>query len=176
MSIKKKLFSILLLSSLMLGCGFSEESTVKKYLPGTYTRNHKTGDDIILGYYKELKIQKLSSNEYRISCIKNDELDRNGKILEIYTPDIFDIEISSISPIQKSDSIKEYYINSFVTNIIQDGTTFSDADSGVNSKNIIKLLVEKDTVEVKVVRKFLSSIKKKIAFKRKKDDKKFCKG
>ena len=93
--------------------------------------------------------------------IKNDELDRNGKILEIYTPDIFDIEISFISPIQKSGSIKEYYINSFVTNIIQDGTTFSDADSGVNSKNIIKLLVGKDTVEVKVVGESLSSIRKK---------------
>ena len=33
-----KLFFGILLSVLLIGCGSSDEKTVKKYLPGTYTR------------------------------------------------------------------------------------------------------------------------------------------
>ena len=49
----------------LISCGGSDESTVKKYLPGNYKINSKTG----FRYLKELDIKHLKGNEYRIRCI-----------------------------------------------------------------------------------------------------------
>ena len=155
-----KIFFGILLAILFISCGSSNESVIEKYLPGTYTRQHKEGEDIGFGYNKELTIKHLKGNEYRITCIGNDRHYSSGKI-EVLTPDTYDFEISSIELEQKSDSISEYYIRGFVTNVIEDGTTYSYADSGVNKDGAITLVIGKDIVEAKIAGKTLSSIREK---------------
>lgn len=155
----KLLFGILL-TMLFISCGSSDESVVEKYLPGTYTRQHKEGESIGFGYSKELKIEHLKGNEYRVTCVGNDRHYFGGRV-EVLTPDIYDFEISSIELTQKSDSISQYYIRGFVTNIVEDGTSFSDADDGVNEKTILDLIIGKNVVEVTIGGKGLSSVRKK---------------
>lgn len=154
-----KLCGALLLSTLLISCGSSDESTVKKYLPGTYTRELKKGEMVGFGYNKELTIKHLKKNEYRITCQGNDTLVW-GEVKE-RTPDTFDFEISSIKLKQKSDSISEYSIQGFVTNVVADGTTTSYAEDGINSTGGITLIVGKNTVEALVWGKSFSSIRKK---------------
>lgn len=154
-----KLCGALLLSTLLISCGSSDEDTVKKYLPGTYTRQLKKGEMVGFGYNKELTIKHLKKNEYRITCQGNDTLVW-GEVKE-RTPDTFDFEISSIKLKQKSDSISEYSIQGFVTNVVADGTTTSYAEDGVNSTGGITLIVGKNTVEALVWGKSFSSIRKK---------------
>lgn len=155
-----KLFCGALLSTLLISCGSSNESVVEKYLPGTYTRQHKEGEDIGFGYNKELIIKPLKGNEYRITCVGNDKYSFGGKI-KVLTPDTYDFEVSSIELIQKSDSIAEYYIRGFVTDIIGNGTTISYADYEINYKGGITLIIGKNTVEAKISGDGLSSIRKK---------------
>lgn len=154
-----KLCGALLLSTLLISCGSSDESTVKKYLPGTYTRELKKGEMVGFGYNKELIIKRLKGNEYRISCQGNDKVFL-GEV-EVLTPDIFDFEISSIKLEQESASIKKYSIKGFVTNVVADGTTISYADEGINSTGGITLIVGKNTVEVLLWGDSFSSIRKK---------------
>ena len=154
-----KLCGALLLSTLLISCGSSDESTVKKYLPGTYTRELKKGEMVGFGYNKELTIKHLKKNEYRITCQGNDTLVW-GEVKEL-TPDTFDFEISSIKLKQKSDSISEYSIQGFVTNIVADGTTVSYAEEGINSTGGITLIIGKNTVEALVWGNSFSSIRKK---------------
>lgn len=154
-----KLCGALLLSTLLISCGSSDESTVKKYLPGTYTRELKKGEMVGFGYNKELTIKHLKKNEYRITCQGNDKVFL-GEI-EVLTPDTFDFEISSIKLKQKSDSISEYSIQGFVTNIVADGTTVSYAEEGINSTGGITLIIGKNTVEALVWGNSFSSIRKK---------------
>ncbi len=154
-----KLCGALLLSTLLISCGSSDESTVKKYLPGTYTRQLKKGEMVGFGYDKELTIKHLKKNEYRITCQGNDTLVW-GEVKEL-TPDTFDFEISSIKLKQKSDSISEYSIQGFVTNIVADGTTVSYAEEGINSTGGITLIIGKNTVEALVWGNSFSSIRKK---------------
>ena len=154
-----KLCGALLLSTLLISCGSSDESTVKKYLPGTYTRELKKGEMVGFGYDKELTIKHLKKNEYRITCQGNDTLVW-GEVKEL-TPDTFDFEISSIKLKQKSDSISEYSIQGFVTNIVADGTTVSYAEEGINSTGGITLIIGKNTVEALVWGNSFSSIRKK---------------
>lgn len=163
-----KLCGALLISTLLVSCGSSEEKTIEKYLPGTYIKQHKKGESIGFGYHKEINIKNLKGKEYRITCIGNDstsyDRDENSKIIEvkdIRTPDVFDMEISSITLNQKSDSIEKYYIRGFVTNVISNGTTFSAADEGVNNSVSINLIVGKDTVEVNLGADALYSARKK---------------
>lgn len=161
-----KLCGALLLSTLLISCGSSDESTVKKYLPGTYTRVLNKGDKRGVGNYsnKEISIKHLKGNEYRITCLDQDDiyytLDKKV-IVEARTPDTFDMEISSIQLNQESDSIKQYYIKGFVTNIVSNGTTFSYADQGVNKATGMTLLIGKNTIEVRIAGKDISSIRKK---------------
>lgn len=155
-----KLFFGILLSVLFISCGSSDEKIVKKYLPGTYTRQHKEGESIGFGYNKELTIKHLKGNEYRITCLGNDRHYSNGEV-ETLTPDTYDFEISSIELTQKSDSIAEYYIRGFVTEIIGNGTTISYADFKMNHSGGITLIVGKNIVEVKISGTGLSSIRKK---------------
>lgn len=154
-----KLCGALLLSTLLISCGSSDESTVKKYLPGTYTRQLKKGEMVGFGYDKELTIKHLKKNEYRITCQGNDTLVW-GEVKEL-TPDTFDFEISSIKLKQKSDSISEYSIQGFVTNIVADGTTVSYAEEGINSTGGITLIIGKNTVEALIWGDSFSSIRKK---------------
>lgn len=165
-----KIFFGILLAILFISCGSSNESMVEKYLPGTYTRNNRVeGEPDFESYFKELKIEHLKGNEYRLICIGKDEwsskyddnLGRRIDTLEPGTPDIFDFEISSIELEQKSDSISEYYIRGFVTNIVENGTTISYAESGINYKGAITLVIGKNTVEAKVAGKTLSSVREK---------------
>lgn len=160
-----KLCGALLLSTLLISCGSSDEDTVKKYLPGTYIREiGKEKRNKIRYYYKELTIKHLKGNEYRITCLSQDDiyytLDKEV-IIKNETPDTFDIEISSIQLNQESDSIKQYYIKGFVTNIVSNGTTFSYADQGINKTTGMTLLIGKNTVEVTIAGKDISSIRKK---------------
>jgi major membrane immunogen (membrane-anchored lipoprotein) len=150
-----KLCGALLLSTLLISCGSSDEDTVKKYLPGTYTRHHKEGESIGFGYHKEITIKHLQGNEYRISCISNDKKNFT------FTPDVFDFEISSINLNQKTDSVEKYFIKGIITNIVSDGTTFSAADNGINNTNILNFVIGKNTVEVNLGGNGLLSIKKK---------------
>lgn len=154
-----KLCGALLLSTLLISCGSSDESTVKKYLPGTYTRELKKGEMVGFGYKKELTIKHLKGNEYRITCQGHDKVFL-GEV-EVLTPDTFDFEISSIKLKQKSDSISQYSIQGFVTNVVVDGTTISYADEGINSTGGITLIVGKNTVEALVWGDSFSSIRKK---------------
>ena len=154
-----KLIFGILLSVLFISCGSSDEKTVKKYLPGTYTRELKKGEMVGFGYDKKLTIKHLKKNEYRITCQGNDTLVW-GEVREL-TPDTFDFEISSIKLKQKSDSISEYSIQGFVTNVVEDGTTVSYAEDGVNSTGGITLIIGKNTVEVTIAGKHFSSIREK---------------
>ncbi|WP_288875334.1 hypothetical protein [uncultured Fusobacterium sp.] len=154
-----KLCGALLLSTLLISCGSSDEDTVKKYLPGTYTRELKKGEMVGFGYNKELIIKRLKGNEYRISCQGNDKVFL-GEV-EVLTPDIFDFEISSIKLEQESASIKKYSIKGFVTNIVADGTTASYARKGVNGTGGITLIIGKNTVEALIWGDSFSSIRKK---------------
>lgn len=154
-----KLCGALLLSTLLISCGSSDEDTVKKYLPGTYTRELKKGEMVGFGYNKELIIKRLKGNEYRISCQGNDKVFL-GEV-EVLTPDIFDFEISSIKLEQESASIKKYSIKGFVTNIVADGTTVSYARKGVNGTGGITLIIGKNTVEALIWGDSFSSIRKK---------------
>lgn len=150
-----KLCGALLLSTLLISCGSSDESTVKKYLPGTYTRYVNDKEPVAFGFYKELTIKHLKGSEYRIDCTGRDWY---GKSV---TPDTFDFEISSIELDQKSDSIKKYAIKGFVTNVVTNGTTISYADSGINYTGGITLIVGKNTVETLIWGSGLSSLRKK---------------
>lgn len=154
-----KLCGALLLSTLLISCGSSDESTVKKYLPGTYTRQLEKGEMVGFGYDKELIIKRLKGNEYRITCQGNDTLVW-GEVKEL-TPDTFDFEISSIKLEQESASIKKYSIKGFVTNVVADGTTVSYAEEGINSTGGITLIIGKNTVEALVWGNSFSSIRKK---------------
>lgn len=154
-----KLCGALLLSTLFISCGSSDEDTVKKYLPGTYTRELKKGEMVGFGYNKELIIKRLKGNEYRISCQGNDKVFL-GEV-EVLTPDIFDFEISSIKLEQESASIKKYSIKGFVTNIVADGTTASYARKEVNGTGGITLIIGKNTVEALIWGDSFSSIRKK---------------
>lgn len=162
-----KLFCGALLSTLLISCGSSNESVVEKYLPGTYTRQHKEGEDIGFGYNKELTIKHLKGNEYRIICQAKDDKDTkyvSGEKITKFTPrtpDIYDIEISSVELTQKSDSISEYYIRGFVTNVIENGTSFSSANSGINESEGITLIIGKNIIEVTLAGNSLSSIRNK---------------
>lgn len=160
-----KLCGALLLSTLLISCGSSDESTVKKYLPGTYIREiGKEKRNKSKYYYKELTIKHLKGNEYRITCLSQDDIYytlNKEVIIKNETPDTFDIEISSIQLNQESDSIKQYYIKGFVTNIVSNGTTFSYADQGINKTTGMTLLIGKNTVEVTIAGKDISSIRKK---------------
>ena len=151
-----KLIFGILLSVLFISCGSSDEKIVKKYLPGTYTRydiNDK--EPVAFGFYKELTIEHLKGNEYRITGTGRDWYGKSK------TPDTFDFEISSIELNGKSDSVSEYYIRGFVTNVIANGTSYSYADQGVNYKGGITLIIGKNTVEAKISGLGLSSIRKK---------------
>lgn len=154
-----KLCGALLLSTLLISCGSSDEDTVKKYLPGTYTRQLEKGEMVGFGYNKELIIKRLKGNEYRISCQGNDKVFL-GEV-EVLTPDIFDFEISSIKLEQESASIKKYSIKGFVTNVVADGTTASYARKGVNGTGGITLIIGKNTVEALIWGDSFSSIRKK---------------
>lgn len=144
-----------LLTILFISCGNSDENEVKKYLPGTYTRQVKEGEPIGFGYFKEITIKPLKGNEYRISCIGNDWYG------EIKTVDIFDMEISSIKLHEKSDSIQKYYIKGIVTNVVIDGTTSSYADEGINYSGAIELIIGKNNVEILIIGNSISSVRKK---------------
>lgn len=165
---KLNLCTALILSTLLVSCGSTEESTVKKYLPGTYIKQHEKGENIGFGYHKEITIKNLKGNEYRITCIGNDKTryarDENSKVIEvkdIKTPDVFDIEISSISLNQKSDSVEKYYIEGIVTNIVSNGTTFSAADKGINNTAILNFVIGKNIVELNLGGNALYSTRKK---------------
>ena len=103
-------------------------------------------------------------NEYRITCLDPDEiyysLDKKV-IVTPRTPDVFDIEISSIQLKQESDSIKQYYIKGFVSNIVSNGTTFSDVENGINNTSIINLIIGKNIVELTFAGHNISSTRKK---------------
>ncbi|MCF0171911.1 MAG: hypothetical protein HUJ87_15575 [Fusobacterium varium] len=147
-----------LLTILFISCGNSDENEVKKYLPGTYTRQVKEGEPIGFGYFKEITIKPLKGNEYRISCIGHDKE---------ATQDVYDIEISFIELKEKSDSVQKYYIKGIVTNIVTDGKwTISSADFGVNESEIINLIIGKDIVEVLNGGNSISSIRKKVPVKK----------
>ena len=158
MKIKNLLVGVVTILAL-IGCGSSDEDTVKKYLPGTYTRELKKGELVGFGYNKELTIKHLKGNEYRITCQGNDSIVW-GEV-EVLTPDTFDFEISSIKLKQKSDSISEYTIQGFVTNIVTNGTTISYADQGINYKGGITFIIGKNTVETLIWGNSFSSIRKK---------------
>ena len=143
----------------LLGCESSNDDIVKKYLPGTYTRELKKGELVGFGYNKELIIKHLKGNEYRITCQGNDSITW-GEV-EVLTPDTFDFEISSINLKQKSDSISEYTIRGFVTNIITNGTTTSYADQGINYTGGITFIIGKNTIETLIWGNSFSSIRKK---------------
>ena len=161
-----KLCGALLLSTLLISCGSSDEDTVKKYLPGTYTRILNKEDKRGVGNYsnKEITIKHLKGNEYRITCLDQDDIyytfDKKV-VVEARTPDTFDFEISSITLNQKTDSVAKYYIKGIVTNIVSNGTSFSDADEGINSTSILDLIVGKNLVEVTLGGNDISSIRKK---------------
>lgn len=161
-----KLCGALLLSTLLISCGSSDQDTAKKYLPGTYTRVLNKEDKRGVGNYsnKEITIKHLKANEYRITCLNQDDiyysLDKKV-IIEARTPDVFDIEISSITLNQETDSIKKYYIKGIVTNVVSNGTSFSDADEGINVTSILYLTVGKNLVEVTLGGTNISSIRKK---------------
>ena len=163
----KLLFGILL-TMLFISCGSSDESVVEKYLPGTYTKERKEGEKAPFGFYKNLTIEHLKGNEYRITCQDRDDEDvrfiggeRVVTKITQETPDIYDFEISSIKLKQKSDSISEYSIEGFVTNIIENGTTISYANREVNYSGGMTLIIGKNTVEVLVWGNSLSSVRKK---------------
>lgn len=162
MKIKNLLVGVVTILAL-IGCESSDEDTVKKYLPGTYTRETVPKNQANY-YYKEITIKHLKGNEYRITCLDPDEiyysLDKKV-IVTPRTPDVFDMEISSIQLKQESDSIKQYYIKGFVSNIISNGTTFSYANQGINKTTGMTLVVAKDVVELTVAGKDISSTRKK---------------
>lgn len=141
-----KLFGILL-SVLFISCGSSDEDVVKKYLPGTYTRELKEGEKAPYGYDKEINIEHLKGSEYRITCVRNDMHFSNGEVM-VFTPDIYDFEISSITLNQETENVKKYFIKGVLTNVVEDGTTSSDADEGVNDTVILNFVVGKNIVEV----------------------------
>lgn len=163
----KKFFKLVcctLLITLFISCGSSDESIVKKYLPGSYSRVHKKDSEIGFGYLKELNIKHLKGNEYRISCVGNDSTSGyiNGPSkTEIKTPDVFDFEISSITLNQKSDSISKYYIKGFVTNVIENGTTYSFANKGINYTGSITLIIGKNEVQALVAGNSIPAVRKK---------------
>lgn len=147
----------------LIGCGSSDKDIVNKYLPGTYIRETVPKNQANY-YYKEITIKHLKGNEYRITCLDPDEiyysLDKKV-IVTPKTPDIFDIEISSIQLKQESDSIKQYYIKGFVTNIVSNGTTFSDAENGVNNTSMIDLIIGQNIIELTFAGHNISSQRKK---------------
>lgn len=155
-----KIFFGILLTMLFISCGSSNESMVEKYLPGTYTRQHKEGDDIGFGYDKEIIIKHLKGDKYRVTCIGNDRHYSSGEI-EVLTPDTYDFEISSITLSEKTNSVSKYFVEGIVTNVVEDGTTFSDADDGVNESTILDLVIGENVVEVMLGGSSLSSIRKK---------------
>ncbi|WP_300356921.1 hypothetical protein [Fusobacterium sp.] len=162
----KKFFKLVcctLLATLFISCGSSDESIVKKYLPGTYTQKQDLKSNF--GYYTEYSVKHLKGNEYRISCVSNDTVYRNndGSIKERIekTPDVFDFEISSITLNQKSDSISKYYIKGFVTNVIENGTTYSSANKGINNTGAITLTIGKNEVQVLVAGESIPVVRKK---------------
>ena len=162
MKIKNLLVGVVTILAL-IGCESSDEDTVKKYLPGTYTRETVPKNQANY-YYKEITIKHLKGNEYRITCLDPDEiyysLDKKV-IVTPRTPDVFDIEISSIQLKQESDSIKQYYIKGFVSNIVSNGTTFSDVENGINNTSIINLIIGKNIVELTFAGHNISSTRKK---------------
>ncbi len=142
----------------LVGCGSSDEDIVKKYLPGTYTRlNIDDKKPVAFGFYKELTIKHLKGNEYRITCLDRDWYWNEEKP----TPDTFDFEISSVTLKQESDSIKSYKIQGFVSNVVNNGSTYSYADSGINESGGIDFIVGKNEVEVLIWGSGLSSTRKK---------------
>ena len=158
----KLLIGVMLLLSL-ISCN-SDESTVKKSLPGVYTRDIPKGEPIASGYDKEVIVKHLKGNEYRISCTGNNSYSSNSngeEFVETHTPDVFDFEISSVKVKQKSDSISEYSIQGFVTNVVENGTTISYADDGINNDGGITLIIGKNTVEILIWGNSFSSIRKK---------------
>lgn len=164
----KKFFKLVcctLLATLFISCGSSDESIVKKYLSGSYSREHKKESEVGFGYDKEITIQHLKGNEFRFTCIGNDRIYRNndGSIKERIerTPDVFDYEISSITLKEKSDSVSKYYIKGFITNVVSDGTTHSHANYGVNHSGSVTLIVGKNSVEIMMPGSSLSTIRKK---------------
>lgn len=142
----KLLFGILL-TMLFISCGSSDESVVEKYLPGTYTRELKEGEKAPYGYDKEIKIEHLKGSEYRVTCVRNDMHFSDGEVM-VFTPDTYDFEIGSITLEEKTDSISKYFIKGIVTNVVEDGTSSSDADDGVNDTVILNFVVGKNIVEV----------------------------
>ena len=163
----KLLFGILL-TMLFISCGSSDESVVEKYLPGTYTRELKEGEKAPFGFYKNLTIEHLKGNEYRITCQDRDDEDvrfiggeRVVTKVTQETPDIYDFEISSITLNEKTDSVSKYFIEGIVTNVVENGKSFSDADEGVNESTILDLIIGKNVVEVTLGGKSLSSIRQK---------------
>lgn len=142
----------------LIGCESSNEDIVKKYLPGTYTRlNIDDKKPVAFGFYKELTIKHLKGNEYRITCLDRDWYWNEEKP----TPDTFDFEISSVTLKQESDSIKSYKIQGFVSNVVNNGSTYSYADSGINESGGIDFIVGKNEVEVLIWGSGLSSTRKK---------------
>lgn len=142
----------------LIGCESSNEDIVNKYLPGTYTRiDIDDKQSVAFGFYKELTIKHLKGNEYRITCLDRDWYWNEEKP----TPDTFDFEISSITLNEKSDSVSKYYIKGIVTNIVNNGSSFSYADQGINYSGAITLTVGKSDVEAQISGVGLSSIRKK---------------
>lgn len=165
---KIKIACGILLSTLLISCGSSEENNVKKYLPGTYTRQHKEGESIRFGYHKEVTIKHLKENQYRITCIENDDIiytrDDQSRVVTkkiSKTPDVYDMEISSITLKQKTDSAEKYYIEGIVTNVVANGTTFSSANKGVNNTAILNFIIGKNSVEVNLGGNGLLAVRKK---------------
>lgn len=156
----KNLLFGLFIVLVFMSCG-SNESTVKKYLPGNYSQLNKEKKRTF-GFYKKLDIKHLKGNVYRISCIDRDDITYiNGKRTKVVkTPDIFDFEISSVTLKQKSDSMEKYYIEGFVINVVQNGTTISYANS-INKSGAITLTVGKSEIEALISGVGLPAIRKK---------------
>ncbi|MGL5569259.1 MAG: hypothetical protein ACRDB9_08455 [Cetobacterium sp.] len=141
-----------LMSFIFFSCGSPEqkaEKEVKKYLQGTYTlTGEKNGH-----YFKEITIKHLEKNIYRISCTYKDEIlkDRFGKEtgeIRTKTPDIFDVDIYSFETKGNSDSIQEYVVKYYVTNVVENGTTISSANYGIGENSGLEIKIFNNKVGV----------------------------
>lgn len=158
----KNLLFGLFIVLVFVSCG-SNESTVKKYLPGNYSQLNKENKKTAFGFYKKIDIKHLNKSVYRINCVDRDDIEYiDGKRTKVIkTPDIFDFEISSVTLKQKSDSVAKYYVQGLITNIVKNGTTISSADEGINESILMYLTVGKNEVEVLVIGVGLPAIRKK---------------